>query len=169
VDIRIVLLSNVPHFVSTVAGWHWEAWGAGDPDSSPDSWAANLRRSSEAAGIPETWIAVAGDEPVGSVALLASDMATHPELTPWLAALYVVPTLRGRGIATALIAHCETEAAALGFGVLHLYTDSAVELYLRLGWSAIGSEWYDRGVKTVMSKDLAAHLVGPGPRLLSGG
>jgi GNAT superfamily N-acetyltransferase len=72
---------------------------------------------------------------LGSAMLIASDMDTRLDLTPWLAGVYVVDAARGRGTGSALVRRVETEAAALGVGRLYLYTPDAMGFYARLGWS----------------------------------
>jgi N-acetylglutamate synthase-like GNAT family acetyltransferase len=138
-----------------VAGWHWEAWGRSDPDGSLAGWTDGLRRRSGRDRIPISWVALLADTPVGSVALVESDMASHPELTPWLSGLMVLPAYRGRGIGTALTAQCEATAARLGVGRLYLYTESAAAFYAARGWRAIGHETDAGELVSIMAADLA--------------
>ena len=94
-------------------------------------------------GVPYAWIAFMDAKPVGSVSLIASNMDTRPELKPWLAALFVLPTWRGRGIGSALMERCAAEARTSGFSTLHLYTSEAESYYRRRGWIVIGRERYE--------------------------
>ena len=153
-ELRIVTLADAPALLPTVARWHWDEWGAGDPGGSLATWTEGLRRRAQRDRPPVTWLALRGEEPVGSIALLERDMATHPELSPWLATLFVVPGQRGRGVAGALVAHCEAAATALGFADLFLYTDAAEGYYARRGWSTLHREPYAGADKAVMAKKL---------------
>jgi GNAT superfamily N-acetyltransferase len=57
------------------------------------------------------------------------------DLTPWLAALYVAPDYRNRGIASALVRAIEQHAQDVGCQELYLYTVTAEPLYTKLGWT----------------------------------
>jgi GNAT superfamily N-acetyltransferase len=155
-SVEIARLADLPHFIPVVAQWHWDAWGAGDPDGSLAAWTEGLRSRSGRDRIPISWVALVGPIPAGSVALNPSDMVTHPELSPWLSGLFVVPEQRSRGIGSLLTTHCERWAVRLGVDRLHLYTDAAEAFYARRGWKVSGREWYEGTEKTLMWKDLPA-------------
>ena len=76
-----------------------------------------------------------------------------------LAGVYVVADSRGRGLATALVQRVEQEAAALQVERLYLYTPSAEDFYVRLGWTLIERADYLGQQVAIMSKKLA-----PAPR-----
>jgi GNAT superfamily N-acetyltransferase len=101
-------------------------------------------------------VALVAGRPVGSVTLVAHDMATCRDLTPWLAGLYVVPDHRGHGTGGMLVRHAEARAHAMGVQWLYLYSTTAVGLYRRLGWRAIFQQFYAGALVTVMGKDLTA-------------
>ena len=56
------------------------------------------------------------------------------DLTPWLAALYVAPEFRKRGVGHALVRAIEGHARSVGTETLYLYTSEAEPFYARLGW-----------------------------------
>src|SRR5215216_4133152 len=84
-------LADHPNLVETLAGWHWAAWG--QPDALPH-WITTLRGRAYRDRIPTTFVAMAGDQPIGSVSIVERDMTTRPDLGPWLAAVYVEPSFR---------------------------------------------------------------------------
>lgn len=55
--------------------------------------------------------------------LVANDMESRSDLTPWLAGVYVKAQHRGRGMGAALIARVIDEARALSVPRLYLCTD----------------------------------------------
>jgi GNAT superfamily N-acetyltransferase len=57
---------------------------------------------------------------LGSAMLIARDMDTDPEYSPWVAGVFVSPTHRRRCIGRALSEHVLHEAARLGFATLYL-------------------------------------------------
>jgi GNAT superfamily N-acetyltransferase len=150
--VRIESIADHLELVETIARWHWEEWGHADPGGSLAGWTAGLRTRTRRGEIP-TYVALDGDELVGSVTLVAHDMATHPEWSPWLAGTYVVPERRREGVGSALARHALREAAAMGVARLYLYTesDAARGWYERLGWRAIAVEDYAGALVTIMA------------------
>jgi GNAT superfamily N-acetyltransferase len=67
------------------------------------------------------------DTLLGSAMLVAHDMDTRMQWTPWLAGVVVAPERRGRGIGATLAEHAARETSALGFCTLYLYTFSTEE------------------------------------------
>ena len=149
---RIEPLSQYPALVETIAAWHWNEWGHADPGSTIKSWADGLRARSGSAGVPSSYIAISEPDgiPIGSVCLVASDMDTHPELSPWLAGLFVSALHRGRGVGSALTRHAMSKAFETGIDSLYLYTSKATSLYERLGWHVLFREHYEREWQDVM-------------------
>jgi GNAT superfamily N-acetyltransferase len=160
VDAVVTALSDYPEFVPVVARWHWEEWGHDDPGGTPASWAAALAAQAGADQVPGTLVAVVGGAPVGAVCLVVADMPGHEPvagLSPWVKGLYVEPRARRRGYAALLMSRCESWAAALGHGVLYLYTErgsGAEQLYLRLGWQVVRHDELDGMAVSVMRKSL---------------
>ncbi len=107
-----------------------------------------------ALGVPQTFVLLSRDEPVGTASFLAADAPERPDLSPWLASVFVRPDARGRGFALRLIGDVEAAARAAGVETLWLYTHSAERLYAGLGWRRIGM--FDRGGReaTLMRRDL---------------
>jgi GNAT superfamily N-acetyltransferase len=93
-------------------------------------------------------------EPVGTAGLIASDLSSRPDLTPWLAAMYVRPDARGRGYATDLIRAVEGAARVAGFDRIWLYTFEAEGLYLKAGWQPVEQIEHNGRPATLMRRDL---------------
>ncbi len=70
--------------------------------------------------------------PIGSVCLIESDMVERLKLTPWLAALYVLPAHRKHGTGSQLVNHLLESALHAGFTSVYLSADEQVGLYARL-------------------------------------
>jgi GNAT superfamily N-acetyltransferase len=81
-------------------------------------------------------------QPVGCASLVEHDMLTRPELSPWLAGVFVPREHRRRGIGAALVERVVQEARSLGVQRLYLYTPGFGALYLRLGWSVLERTFY---------------------------
>lgn len=147
---RIALLADHPKFVPTVAAWHYAEWGHLDPAGSLESWTDGLAQRTCRDGIPTTLAALENEVPVGSASLVEHDMTTRPDLTPWLAGVYVLPAHRRRGVGSALVRRAMAVAADLAFETLYLYSRSAVALYRRLGWQVLDHECYEGREVAVM-------------------
>jgi GNAT superfamily N-acetyltransferase len=152
VDDRVILpLSERPDLVPTIAEWHRLDDGGRMP---LEAWIEAHAVEARGADVPTAWVALIDGRPVGCVSLIASNMDTHPELTPWLAALYVVPDARRRGVGSALTDRCEAHAASLGYRTLFLYTERAEPFYAERGWRLRGTEEYEGQRVAVMEKTI---------------
>jgi predicted N-acetyltransferase YhbS len=134
--VQIAPLCDHPRHLATLAQAHVQAFGGLLPEWTVDQARAELASHDAPDGIPTTWLALDGNDWLGSVSLLANDDARIDQYTPWLASLYVRPDARASGTGAALVRHCVQAAAALGVSRLHLYCqDALVPYYTRLGWS----------------------------------
>jgi GNAT superfamily N-acetyltransferase len=89
--------------VDVIARWHFAEWGHLDPSGTLEAWTEGLRQRTQRDQIPTTYIALEGDESLGSVTLVEHGMLTHPDLSPQVAGVYVIPACRHRGIGSALV------------------------------------------------------------------
>jgi predicted N-acetyltransferase YhbS len=154
--VRIDELADHPNLVETLAGWHWAAWGQ---PGALLHWIETLRGRVHRDRIPTTFVAMVGDEPIGSVSIVERDMSTHPDLGPWLAAVYVVPAFRGQAVGSELVRRAVWRAAELGADRVYLYTDDAQGFYERLGWSTVAEEEYEGHCVAIMAVECGASSV----------
>ncbi len=105
--------------------------------------------------IPLTMIAHENGTLLGSVTLKTSEGDDFPELSPWLAGVFVLPSYRGRNIGWNLVDFAE-QVARDNFGVkkLFLYTSTAENLYLRKGYRCFSEKMKDGKIVKYMEKDL---------------
>ncbi len=104
------------------------------------------------------FIAVDGDELLGSTAIDRNDMDTLPHLTPWISDVYVNPAFRGKGIGTALVRHAMEYARNKGVRTLYLYTPGQEDFYTRLGWKRMTRDIYHNHPVSVMHIDLLPEI-----------
>ena len=158
--VRVENSADCPQFIDTVAQWHWDAWGHGDPNGSLEAWTAGLRRRTNRDHVPTTFIAV-GDSglPIGSVTLVAHDMPDHRtdlrHLSPWIAGMFVIESERGKGVGTMLMRHAAAQAARIRIRDLFLYTTTARPFYERLGWRLLRNDFYEGEPVAIMALRLA--------------
>jgi len=125
-------LFNHPDQIRTVATWIYDEFWRDKPGYSIETFEILLRKASDPDRIPLSLLAFADGTPAGTVNLVHSDSETRPHLHPWLAALYVVPEFRHRGIGSALCRALLSDAGRLGVGELFLGTDIP-DFYAALG------------------------------------
>ncbi len=152
--VQIEYLADRPEYVSTLAVWHRREWGHLRPEESVEARAAKLRAWSGHRQIPTVFVATAEDTLLGSAMLVAHDMDTRMQWTPWLAGVVVAPEHRRRGLGASLAEYAAAEACALGFRTLYLYTFNTEQYYARLGWEPIERDSYLGAAVTVMSRAL---------------
>jgi GNAT superfamily N-acetyltransferase len=132
--LRIRRLSADEPAFEIVARWRYDAFFAQDEITFEDSRDA-LRNWMRDNGYETALIAEIDGQPAGSCLFTREEVDSKHDLTPWLAALYVAPEFRGRGIASALVRAIEAHARSVGCTELHLYTITAEPLYAKLGWN----------------------------------
>lgn len=153
---RVESIADHLDLVDTIARWHWDEWGHVDPEGSVESWAKGLRERTNRDRVPTTFVALEGDELLGSATLVDNDMSTRPDLWPWVAGVYVKPERRGQGVGSDLMRHVVRKAAQMGIKKLYLYTGSAREFYERLGWRFVAEEPYEGNIASIMEIDTDA-------------
>jgi GNAT superfamily N-acetyltransferase len=104
--------------------------------------------------IPRTLVLLVDDKPVGTASLTAHDLEERPDLTPWLAGMFVAPMARGQGHAAQLIAAVEDEARKASSPCLWLYTNTAERIYARAGWRTIETVLHTSKPFALMRRDL---------------
>ena len=98
--LTIVSLNARPDLVPTVASWLWHEWGR-RKGRTIEQMTARLTVRSAAAGFEETFARLNDDVPVATANLVNADLDNRPDLSPWLASVYVDPSFRGHGHAAA--------------------------------------------------------------------
>lgn len=154
-NISVAYLADHVEHVPLVAQWLHAQFGHLSTARTLEERAARLRRSLNRQAIPTTFVALAGTTPLGTAALVASDLPPCPDLTPWLASVYVDPPYRTQGVGRALAQRVAQEATALGHSRLWLYTSNdRLRFYGLMGWRAVEQLQYGGDLMTVMALDL---------------
>lgn len=85
-----------------------------------------------------------------SAAIVACDMESRPEWSPWLASVYVKPEFRRRGLGSALVTAVMNHAQQQGLSALYLFTPDQASFYEQLGWQFLEQTRYRDHAVTVM-------------------
>jgi GNAT superfamily N-acetyltransferase len=138
-SLKIYRLCDHSEWAKTCDEWDEAAW-----PRSPEIAAFFASHYAEAAAnkgseLPQTFVAAFDGKPVGMTSLVRDD---HPELThlgPWLAAAFILPEYRGRGIYRHLL-EARMEFCRCN-GIKELFVYSHLD-FVKWGWSIFG-ETYD--------------------------
>ena len=134
---RTIIVSDLreaPHFFDAVADRIWRAWW--EPHGFPLEHITGLLQESLAADTEQLClVAHAGDDFVGTASVIASDLEERPDLTPWVAAVWVDPPFRGAGVGGDIVLKAAQAALDTGAEAVHLCALSGKRaFYERLGW-----------------------------------
>jgi GNAT superfamily N-acetyltransferase len=154
--IKIDYLKNHTEHIITCATWSYKEWGHHRPGETLETFIESRKQYLNDTTLPLTLIAFDNDTPVGMCSL-AITRGLLPDLTPWLAALYVTRDHRNKKIGTLLEAEISKKALAMGFEKIYLFTSdlTIIPWYEKLGWSIKGAEWLRDHTVTVMEKELS--------------
>lgn len=147
-------LADYPQFIPACASWAYSQWGTQKTNGSLDRAMQQFTKGAQHGAMPLTLIAFHNDLPAGMASLWQNDCEERPTHTPWLAALFVHPNHRKKGIAAALVQEIENEAKLLGFEELNLITMRAALYYKKLTWQEKEQLTTTHGLETIMTKQL---------------
>lgn len=152
--IEIINLKDEPHHILTLAKWHHDEWSSLNPGRTVDQRVEYMRSYLSDNLVPSTFIAK-GDDLIGSAAITENDMDTRPELTPWLASVFVAPEYRNQEVGSRLVKHVMQQAKDATMDTLYIFTPDRVSFYEKLGWQVFNEEEYREHWVTVMSVKLS--------------
>ncbi|UTD25862.1 GNAT family N-acetyltransferase [Bradyrhizobium sp. WD16] len=130
-------LREQPAFFDIVADRIWSAWWRRNGVPRDDV-IERLKENMAGPGLPVALVAHDGPRFIGTASVIVSDLDERPHYTPWVAAVWIEPPLRSRGLGAALVGAAARAAFALGGEMVHLCAAEARRgFYLRLGWELI--------------------------------
>jgi GNAT superfamily N-acetyltransferase len=150
----IVSTRDRPDLVPVTACWRWDAFFRETGKPFDQLLQSAQRTAATAWPIPRTFVLLANGEPVGTASLTEHDLDERPDLTPWLAGVFVAPHARGRGYAAQLIAAAEQTARVASISTLWLYTSTAERIYARAGWQTVETVQHDGKPFSLMRRDV---------------
>lgn len=151
---KITYLANHLQHVATVARWVMDEWGHDSPSMTLESLEERFRANLNRDTIPLTLLAIDEDRPLGTASLVFYDMKDRQDLSPWLAAVYVLPEYRGRGIGSKLVKSIELLSATFEVEKLYLFTPDRESFYARMNWTVLERTRYREKDVVIMMKEL---------------
>ena len=150
-DMVIEDLSKHMDFIPLLAEWHFAQWGDLTGALTEADYQSLISKQTFTEKLPLTLVAVDHGRLLGSVNIVPCDLDILPELTPWLAQLYVHPPERSRGVGSTLVHAATARSQKLGFDHLYLYTSGTLpSFYERIGWTTREAVHYKGKDRTVM-------------------
>jgi N-acetylglutamate synthase-like GNAT family acetyltransferase len=130
-------LRQCPSFFDTVADRIWQAWWKAD--GHPVEYiSSRLHENIEASPIPFALVAHGDGAFLGTASVIAADLEERPQFTPWVAAVWVEPSARRRGVGAALVERASQDCFALGVHRAYLCArPQRSGFYQRLGWTLV--------------------------------
>ena len=151
--VEIVTIADHPELIPGIARWLWEEWGRAK-GRTLEATVARIGSRTARIGLEQCVVLLDAGVPAGTASLVHDDLDDRPDLTPWLASVYVAPPFRGRSHSVRLVRAIERLAAAT-VPSLWLQTSTAAGLYARLGWVLVGNG-VDHGTPVaIMQRDFA--------------
>lgn len=138
-SLKIISIREHPEYLDRAVDYFSSKWGI-DRKIYEESLSDGITTSNP---LPRWYIMLKGDTIVGSFGLIENDFMVRKDLLPWLCALYIEESERGKELGSRLLAHGRQEAGKLGFDRLYLCTEH-VGYYEKYGWHFFGleeSEW----------------------------
>jgi GNAT superfamily N-acetyltransferase len=106
-----------------------------------------------------TIIALEDNQVLGTASLDLEDLPPRPDLSPWLASVYVPVEYRLRAIGSLLIGQVEQEARKQGFDSIYLHTYDREGFYLRRGWGILERlHYWDRQLVVMVKKSKGSNF-----------
>ena len=130
-------LRQQPQFFDTIADRIWQTWW--EPNGFPrDHIATGLTENMADTPIPFALVAHDGERFLGTSSVIASDLAERPQLTPWVAAVWVEEEVRKLGVGGALVNRAVDDCFSLGEKRIYLCARARMtRFYERLDWTLI--------------------------------
>ena len=141
--------------IPTLALWILKKWGHLHPGWTLDKLIQSFNEKTHYRQIPETFVAMEDDIPVGTASIVHHDMSIRMELSPWLAAVYVSAESRNKGIGSQLTQTVMEEAKIRGIKKFYLFTPDKMNFYRRLGWQILEETEYLGEHVTIMYYELS--------------
>jgi len=144
-NISIIAVREHPEYLDRAVDYFASKWSV-SRNIYQDCIAHSLTTESS---LPRWYLMTKSDEIIGSYGLIVNDFISRQDLWPWICAVYIEESERGKALGSRLLEHGRLEATKLGFPMVYLSTDH-VGLYEKYEWRYIGQGYSVNGESTRM-------------------
>lgn len=141
--------------IHQISDWYFNEWGIAKKET-----VERLADHSNKNVIFQT-LMLKDQTPIGTGGLyhkvgIQNRIKKYENHAPWVALMYTVPEMRGKGLGGQLLSSIESEAQKKGIETIYLFTYTAEALYKRKGWNEM--DRYQLGEKNIviMNKNIKA-------------
>lgn len=151
---NVIDLIAAPQHIPQLAQWHYQQWAHLSPELSESTLIEQMNTYLTGDSIPKMFITESQGSVTGSSSLVAADMDTRTDLSPWLANVYVHASQRNKGLGKLLVNAVITHAQTLGLKKIYLFTPDKADFYRAQGWMIVSEEDYKGEMVTIMAYQL---------------
>ena len=137
---EIISIRQQPQYLERGIDYFSTRWGI-DRKIYEDSIVNSLTTESK---LPRWYLMIREGDIIGSFGLITNDFVSRQDLYPYLCALYIEESERGKELGSKLLIHGRQEAKRLGFEKLYLCTDHN-DYYEKYGWIYIAKGYHPWG------------------------
>jgi len=142
--------------IELIANWYYQEWKI--PTEKTIQRISKFKKKE----FPFHIIVKKEGQPIATGGLYTDDGMGLPTLMPdyrnryepWVALLYTIPKVRGKGLGAILTSIVEEMGVELGYTTQYLYTFTAEPLYIRQGWEVIERLTYNGHENTVLMRKI---------------
>ena len=144
-NISIIAVRENPDYLNSSVNYFARKWSV-SRDIYQDCIYNSLTTESP---LPRWYLMIKGNAIIGGYGLVVNDFMSRQDLWPWVCAVYIEESERGKALGSRLLELGRREASTLGFPKVYLSTDH-VGYYEKYGWRYIGDGYSVSGERTRM-------------------
>ncbi|MCF6137762.1 GNAT family N-acetyltransferase [Pseudalkalibacillus berkeleyi] len=97
--------------------------------------------------LPIWYLMIDSGKIIGCVGLITNDFISRMDLMPWVCALYIEESSRGKSLGIELLLRAQADAKKIGYNKIYLCTDH-IGYYEKYGFTYIGDGYHPWGSKS---------------------